>query len=85
MQIRDQIIDLIIAQQEIERGHRIASHHNALAHTRIGWWLAAGQILFVEIYQRRTLQRLILVSVVADRTIRLKNLLTAFLLRCQRG
>jgi len=42
--------------------------------------LAARQVFFVEVYERRALQRLILVSIVANRAIRLKDLAAAFLL-----
>lgn len=55
VQICDEIIHLLLAQQKVERRHHVAAHHNALADPRIGRRFAAGQVFLVEINQRRPL------------------------------
>ncbi len=79
VQVRHQIIDLIVGQHEIEGGHVAPPQHNRLPHPRVCRRApAAGKVLLVHMDERRTLQSLVLVSAMTNRTVRLINLAPPF-------
>src|SRR6185312_6943471 len=74
VQERQQIVDLLIVQHQVERRHVAAAHLNGLAHVLVSGGHPAGQVVLAEDPdQRRALQRLFFVSVMAKLTVGLKD------------
>jgi hypothetical protein len=80
MQEREQVVDLLVAQYHVKRRHVAAAHFDSLAYVLVICGNAAGKIVFAEdSNQRRPLQRLLFIGVVAERAIRLKDHASAVL------
>ena len=81
MQIRQQVVHLLVVQNLIEVRHVAAPHQDRLPHPVVVCRRAARQIFFVEqILQSRATAGPVGICKVADRAISLKNLLPALLL-----
>lgn len=80
MQVRHEIIHLIVGQYQVEAGHVAPAQHNRLPHPRIGRRAsAAGKVPLVQMDKRRALKSLILVGAVTNGAVRLINLAPTFL------
>jgi hypothetical protein len=86
VQVGQQIVDLLIIQERVESRHVPTTQLNGVPHVPIGCGHSTGKFLLAEhAYEWRTLERLVLVRVVTQRTICLEQRSSAPLLRIQRA
>jgi hypothetical protein len=80
MQVRHEIIHLIVGQYQIEGGHVAPAQHDRLTHACVRRRAsAAGKVLLVQMDHRWALQSLVLVGAVTNGAVRLINLAPTFL------